>query len=119
MRVRSGGGTSPGSATSVSCRPSEPAGSCVGGAPDGNPTTAQLSCRYARPPARNDAAPPQQPVGLFPRSAASVRSRIEAVLEERMMVTAFQPLRDLSKGEVVGAQALTRFLGDTDGQPAD
>jgi EAL domain-containing protein (putative c-di-GMP-specific phosphodiesterase class I) len=49
----------------------------------------------------------------------SVHSRIEAVLQDRMLLTAFQPIRDLSNGEVVGAQALTRFLGDTANQPAD
>ncbi len=49
---------------------------------------------------------------LFPRSEASIRSRIEAVLEGRMLVTAFQPIRDLASGRVVGAGALTRFLSE-------
>lgn len=35
------------------------------------------------------------------------------------MLTAFQPIRVLASGGVVGAQAMTRFLGDTGGQPAD
>ncbi|WP_226758659.1 EAL domain-containing protein [Arthrobacter sp. SO3] len=49
----------------------------------------------------------------------SIRSRIHAVLHERKMLTAFQPICELSSGGVVGAQALTRFLGDTDEEPAD
>ncbi|MCX2747035.1 EAL domain-containing protein [Arthrobacter sp. MI7-26] len=49
---------------------------------------------------------------LFPRSEDSIRSRIEAVLEGRMLVTAFQPVRDLAGGSVVGAEALTRFLSE-------
>lgn len=62
---------------------------------------------------RNDAASPQSSAGLFPHTAASVSSRIAAVLENRMMLTAFQAIRDLSTGGVVGAQAMTRFLGET------
>ncbi|MDQ0212641.1 EAL domain-containing protein [Arthrobacter bambusae] len=55
---------------------------------------------------------------LFPYSEAVVRSRIEAVLEGRLLVTAFQPICDLATGGVVGAGAFTRFLsegGDTAG----
>ncbi|WP_234754155.1 EAL domain-containing protein [Arthrobacter ramosus] len=56
---------------------------------------------------------------LFPRSEAAVRSRIEAVLEGRMLVTAFQPIRDLAVGNVVGAGALTRFLGESGDNTGD
>lgn len=40
------------------------------------------------------------------------RARLEAVLRDRMLVTAFQPIYDLTTGSVVGAEALTRFLSD-------
>ncbi|MBT8159217.1 MULTISPECIES: EAL domain-containing protein [Arthrobacter] len=52
---------------------------------------------------------------VFPRSEAAVRSRIEAVLHGRMLVTAFQPVRDLADGSVIGAGAMTRFLGEDGG----
>ena len=39
-----------------------------------------------------------------------VRDRIEAMLAERTLLTAFQPIRSLTTGAVIGAEALTRFL---------
>jgi EAL domain-containing protein (putative c-di-GMP-specific phosphodiesterase class I) len=53
----------------------------------------------------------------FPKSEGSIRTRIESVLEGRMLLTAFQPIRELPSGGVIGAEALTRFLGDADDQP--
>ena len=44
--------------------------------------------------------------------------RLEAVLRDRMLVTAFQPVFDLRTQAVVGAEALTRFVSDG-GDPAD
>jgi EAL domain-containing protein (putative c-di-GMP-specific phosphodiesterase class I) len=46
-----------------------------------------------------------------PAAAESV-SRIEAVLNGRMLLTAFQPIFDLSTGTVVGVEAFTRFVSD-------
>lgn len=43
-------------------------------------------------------------------SADEVRSRIEIMLAGRAWVTAFQPIRSLDTGAVIGAEALTRFL---------
>lgn len=40
----------------------------------------------------------------------SLSSRVEAVLKDRMLITAFQPIHDLANRGVVGAEALTRFL---------
>jgi len=45
-------------------------------------------------------------------------SRVESVLRDRMLMTAFQPVCDLLTGNVVGAEALTRFVSDG-GDPAD
>ncbi|WP_427174670.1 EAL domain-containing protein [Arthrobacter sp. 92] len=45
-------------------------------------------------------------------SEAERASRIEAVLEGRMLLTAFQPIHDLSLGSVTGAEAFTRFVTD-------
>jgi PAS domain S-box-containing protein len=39
-----------------------------------------------------------------------VRARIEAMLADRTLLTAFQPIRSLETGEVIGAEALTRFI---------
>lgn len=71
------------------------------------------------PPGCRSDAPEDSRRATSSGPGGSVRSRIEAVLQDRMLLTAFQPIRDLSSGEVVGAQALTRFLGDTGDQPAD
>ncbi|NUU33068.1 EAL domain-containing protein [Arthrobacter sp. C9C5] len=59
-------------------------------------------------------ATPPQPLDAIPsqQMEENVRSRIEAVLQGRMLVTAFQPISDLSSRGVVGVQALTRFLSD-------
>ncbi|WP_051181151.1 EAL domain-containing protein [Arthrobacter sp. TB 26] len=42
----------------------------------------------------------------------SMSLRIEKVLQGRMLVTAFQPIRELSTGRVVGVEAFTRFVSD-------
>jgi EAL domain-containing protein (putative c-di-GMP-specific phosphodiesterase class I) len=46
------------------------------------------------------------------------RNRIEAVLGDKMLMTAFQPVRQVPAGHVVGVEALTRFVSD-DGASAD
>jgi EAL domain-containing protein (putative c-di-GMP-specific phosphodiesterase class I) len=46
------------------------------------------------------------------------RNRIEAVLGDKMLMTAFQPVRHVPAGHVVGVEALTRFVSD-DGASAD
>lgn len=46
------------------------------------------------------------------------RNRIEAVLGDKMLMTAFQPIRSLPDGDVIGVEALTRFVSD-DGASAD
>ena len=54
-----------------------------------------------------------------PETRESMGLRIEKVLKGRMLVTAFQPIRNLSTGKVVGAEAFTRFVsdgGDTAGE---
>lgn len=57
------------------------------------------------------------PAGPPAGDGTNARSRIEAVLQGRLLVTAFQPIQDLSTGAVVGAGALTRFV--TDGHSAE
>ncbi|MDQ0850681.1 EAL domain-containing protein (putative c-di-GMP-specific phosphodiesterase class I) [Arthrobacter sp. B3I9] len=68
-----------------------------------------------------DAASPTQPSTSSPSRelVANTRSRIESALQGRTLLTAFQPIRELASGRVVGAEALTRFLGDAGDQPAD
>ncbi|MFE5835252.1 EAL domain-containing protein [Arthrobacter sp. NPDC056493] len=46
------------------------------------------------------------------------RAAIEAVLHAGMLVTAFQPIHDLGRGGVIGAEALTRFVWEPDGDGA-
>ncbi|MEZ2388315.1 EAL domain-containing protein [bacterium RCC_150] len=45
-------------------------------------------------------------------AAESGPSRVESILRDRMLMTAFQPIYDLAAGTVVGAEALTRFVSD-------
>ncbi len=52
---------------------------------------------------------------LFTRRS---RRRIEAILGDRMLLTAFQPIHELSSRNVIGVEALTRFVSD-DGASAD
>jgi EAL domain-containing protein (putative c-di-GMP-specific phosphodiesterase class I) len=56
-------------------------------------------------PAQSESEPP-----------AIMGTRVEEVLKDRMLVTALQPIRQLSTGMVVGAEALTRFVSHT-GEP--
>ncbi|WP_180987304.1 EAL domain-containing protein [Arthrobacter sp. AFG20] len=46
------------------------------------------------------------------------QAAIEAILHGGMLVTAFQPVHDLGRGGVIGAEALTRFLWEEDGSGA-
>lgn len=66
----------------------------------------------APPPARSVAMP--APVPFTRRS----RNKIEAVLGDKMLMTAFQPVRQLPDGHLIGVEALTRFVSD-DGASAD
>lgn len=62
--------------------------------------------------------PPEADTGnpvLFTRRS---RKKIEAILGDRMLLTAFQPICELATGSVVGVEALTRFVSD-DGASAD
>lgn len=47
-----------------------------------------------------------------------VRKRIKAVLRDKLLLTAFQPINELPDGNVIGVEALTRFVGH-DGASAD
>lgn len=47
-----------------------------------------------------------------------IRESIQAVLADKLLLTAFQPVHALPTGEVVGVEALTRFVGE-DGAGAD
>lgn len=47
-----------------------------------------------------------------------VRKRIKAVLRDKLLLTAFQPINELPDGNVIGLEALTRFVGH-DGASAD
>lgn len=61
-------------------------------------------------PYRSGEAPP-----VFARGQ---RRRIQAVLGNRMLLTAFQPIRELPGGNVTGLEALARFVSE-DGASAD
>ena len=62
------------------------------------------------PPAAGSAIQPQAGTP----AAAERASRIQAVLKGRMLLTAFQPIYDLSTGSAVGVEAFTRFVTDGD-----
>jgi EAL domain-containing protein (putative c-di-GMP-specific phosphodiesterase class I) len=81
-----------------------------------------------------EAAPPQHSLPAPSRSAvpgapavpllqtfvprAGSKKRIESVLGDKMLLTAFQPVRELPDGETRGFEALTRFVS-RDGASAD
>ncbi|MCX2747037.1 EAL domain-containing protein [Arthrobacter sp. MI7-26] len=67
---------------------------------------------------QDTAAPPSQMDELNSDSSQHVTTRLEAVLRDHMLMTAFQPVFDLTTATVVGAEALTRFVSDG-GDPAD
>ncbi|MCU1516066.1 MAG: diguanylate phosphodiesterase [Pseudarthrobacter sp.] len=78
--------------------------SLTGGVPD--------SARTVLPP---NAMPPQ----LLERlDAIRSHSRISALLENQMLMTAFQPIYGLATKDVVGVEALSRFVSD-DGAGAE
>lgn len=62
--------------------------------------------------------PAPQVDGRDSDSSQHATTRLEAALRDRMLMTAFQPVFDLTTGAVVGAEALTRFVSDG-GDPAD
>jgi EAL domain-containing protein (putative c-di-GMP-specific phosphodiesterase class I) len=64
------------------------------------------------PPAAGPAIQPQAGTPAPAAAAAERASRIEAVLKGRMLLTAFQPIYDLSTGSAVGVEAFTRFVTD-------
>lgn len=47
-----------------------------------------------------------------------VRKRIQIILRDKLLLTAFQPINELPDGNVIGVEALTRFVGN-DGAGAD
>jgi len=61
--------------------------------------------------------PSSSPVIPSPESQESMSLRIERILNGRTLVTAFQPIRELSTGKVVGVEAFTRFGVDGGGTP--
>lgn len=82
--------------------------------------TATTALANAPEDGTQDTEAEQQPVEVpapVPFTRRS-RNRIEAVLGDRMLMTAFQPVRQLPAGHVTGVEALTRFVSD-DGASAD
>lgn len=61
-------------------------------------------------PAETLGQPPEPPATAASEPADVTGTRVEMVLKDRMLVTALQPIRELSTGTVVGAEALTRFV---------
>lgn len=55
---------------------------------------------------------------ISPDSPETMSLRIGKILRGRMLLSAFQPIRELQTGEVLGVEAFTRFRGDADGTPA-
>ncbi|MET4096310.1 EAL domain-containing protein [Arthrobacter sp. UYCu712] len=67
-----------------------------------------------------EAQRPPSPAGEdYPAEAgpAGATSRILSVLAHRTLLTAFQPIFDLSSDAVVGVEAFTRFIGDGSEEP--
>ncbi|WP_224049390.1 EAL domain-containing protein [Arthrobacter sp. NicSoilB4] len=51
--------------------------------------------------------------------AQEISDRLDHLLTTRTLITAFQPIRDLGSGEIVGAEALTRFVTSPFRSPDD
>jgi EAL domain-containing protein (putative c-di-GMP-specific phosphodiesterase class I) len=62
--------------------------------------------------------PTKKPKAVPVRFSRSVNKRIQTVLRDKLLLTAFQPINDLSSGNAIGVEALTRFVG-SDGASAD
>ena len=82
-----------------------------------------LSSLRSQQPVASAPAPPGEPGEPEPQEGDPdvqrlSSPRLEAVLRDRMLMTAFQPVFDLTTSTVVGAEALTRFVSDS-GDPAD
>ena len=60
----------------------------------------------------------EEPRQLKVPFGAGSKKRIEAALGNRMLLTAFQPIRELPNGKVTGLEALARFVSN-DGASAD
>ncbi|MGO4584090.1 EAL domain-containing protein [Arthrobacter sp. 2RAF6] len=83
---------------------------------DGNKVLVEVSGRALRDAAgrpngfegTSRALDPRTPDSL---ATGEIRSRIEATLAGRSLLTAFQPIRSLETGSIIGAEALTRFPG--------
>ncbi len=50
-------------------------------------------------------------------AAQHARARIEAIIADKLLLTAFQPIVDLSTSKVIGAEALSRFVADPSSTP--
>ncbi len=75
--------------------------------------------RSEQPNPQGEQDQPSEPATLDePESQHPSSPRLEAVLRDHMLMTAFQPVFDLTTGAAVGAEALTRFVSDS-GDPAD
>ncbi|MFP5368912.1 MAG: EAL domain-containing protein, partial [Actinomycetes bacterium] len=61
---------------------------------------------------------PSRPRPLHVSVSRSVKKRIKAVLAGKLLLTAFQPISELPIGNVIGVEALTRFV-TSDGASAD
>lgn len=58
------------------------------------------------------------PESVADARAARITTRVQTVLEQRLLLIAFQPICALATGEVVGAEALSRFVTER-AQPPD
>lgn len=80
--------------------------------------TRSLARQATTRPSPNEQDKHQQPAGAQNEALGNGQAAIEAVLHAGMLVTAFQPIHDLGRGGVIGAEALTRFLWEPDGDGA-
>jgi EAL domain-containing protein (putative c-di-GMP-specific phosphodiesterase class I) len=78
------------------------------------PANAPLPTGQSAPRRRPSRKPRTVPV----RFSRSVKKRIQTVLRDKLLLTAFQPINELGTGNAIGVEALTRFVG-SDGASAD
>ena len=90
---------------------------------DGNPVWVEVS-GSSRPPRNGQSggfdgtSRPVPPQTAAEAAAAHSKARIRAMIDDKTLLAAFQPIHDLSDGSLIGVEALLRFVSD-DGAGAD
>lgn len=73
--------------------------------------------RDGRPGSFEGTSRPIPPQSAKEAAEAHSRARILEMIESNVLLTAFQPIRDLASGNLIGVESLTRFVSDDGAGP--